>query len=145
MATALQKTIKSYIDSNGLSVAGMEREAGLRINVIRNILRGQSKRPTAETLQALAKLMGCSIQDLLFENDERVNSEQGADDTVIENPGVLKDILDLTFEVCHDKQVHLTTKQISSILENAYLYSMKKTPPGIDRVFIEWYLSKILD
>ena len=63
--TALQQKIQNYITTHKLSVAGFERDAGLKTNVVRNILRGQSKRPTGETLQAIARMMECTVQDLL--------------------------------------------------------------------------------
>lgn len=145
MTTALQKTLQTYIDQNGLSVAGMERQAGLRINVVRNILRGQSKRPTAETLQALAKLMGCSIQDLLSEDDDKISDRfQGKIDLKIDNPDILRMSLDTILKICDEKGMHLKMKQIVSTMDEVYTYSIKKDPPEVDRTFVEWYLSKII-
>lgn len=144
METALQQTIQGYIDKNGLSVAGMERNAGLRVNVIRNVLRGQSKRPTTQTLQALAKLMGCEIQDLLSEDgDHSTSSIQMASETVIKKPEILKKVLDVALEVCDKTDITLTMKQLSSILDEVYSYTIKKSPPEVDADFVKWYISKI--
>ena len=145
MATALQRILQDYMDQHGLSVAAMEREAGLRLNVVRNILRGQSKRPTAETLQSLANLMGCTIQDLLSEEGNKVGTKTyGASETVISDPKLLKEVLDVVFQVCDKKGAQLTMKQLSPVLDEIYTYSAQKSPPEVDKTFVEWYLNKVI-
>jgi len=76
MATALQMKIQGYLDQNHLSMKGLERKAGVKVNTVRNILRGQSKRPSGETLQALAKILGCTIFDLLRDPQESPETRQ---------------------------------------------------------------------
>ncbi len=143
MATALQNILQDYIDQNGLSIAGMERQAGLKINVIRNILRGQSKRPTAETLQAISKLMGCSIQDLLQGGEDSDSAQSPSSDQLIEHPEMLKEITLALLDASQKKDVPLTFKQFSRALEECYAYSLKKTPPLVDHTFIEWILGRV--
>lgn len=145
MTTVLQRTLQGYLDKNGLTVAGMERDAGLKINVIRNILRGQSKRPTAETLQALSRLMGCSIQDLLSEDETTVSTKPHSQtETKILSPEILTQIVEVVFQVCKEKGRELTIRQLSGILEEVYTYSMAKKPPAVDKTFIEWYVMKVV-
>ena len=143
MTTALQNMLQDYIDQNGLSIAGMERQAGLKINVIRNILRGQSKRPTAETLQAISKLMGCSIQDLLQGGEVSDSVQSTSSDQLIEHPEMLKEITVVLMDASQKKNIQLTFKQFSRALEESYAYSLKKTPPLIDHTFIEWILGRV--
>ena len=61
MQSGLQKRIKNYLDATGLSVSSLEKKAGLKTNVARNILTGQSKKPGAVTLQPIADVIGCLV------------------------------------------------------------------------------------
>jgi transcriptional regulator with XRE-family HTH domain len=78
MASTLQMKIQDYLDRNYLSMKAMERKAGVKVNTVRNILRGQSKRPSGETLHALAKILECTVYDLLRGPQE--SSEAGSSD-----------------------------------------------------------------
>lgn len=145
METGLQRKIKNYLDATGLSVAALERQAGLKTNVARNILRGQSKKPTAVTLQAIADVMGCTVHDLLGVKKEFHKTEGGMkfdDSPIIENPELLKKILDCILKIAQDNSQQLSIHQTAVILEEIYSYTIKKSPPDIDMVFVDWYMKK---
>lgn len=145
MDSNLQRKIQNYLDTTGLSVAALERQAGLKTNVARNILRGQSKKPTAVTLQAIANVMGCTVQDLLGVKKE-FHKADGAmrfdDSPTVENPELLKKVLDCILKISRDNSHHLSIHQTAIILEEIYSYSIKRSPPNIDMVFVEWYMKR---
>ncbi|NUB35688.1 helix-turn-helix domain-containing protein [Azospirillum brasilense] len=58
----------------------LERRAGLREGAAKNILRGKSKNPRADTLQKLAQALGCSVADLTGES----HAKQIADDSYMD-------------------------------------------------------------
>ena len=150
MQTVLQKRLRNYLDSTGLSVAALERQAGLRINVARNILRGQSKKPTAETLQAISSVMGCTVADLLgvkrdvfpLENSLRHEQTRTEPSPMVENPEIFKDALATILSVSQEEECPLTVDQALLILGEVYTYSVKKPLPQIDRDFIKWFMEK---
>jgi transcriptional regulator with XRE-family HTH domain len=147
MDSNLQRKIKVYLESTGLSVAALERQAGLKTNVARNILRGQSKKPTGETLQAIAAVMECSIQDLLQGGG---GSGQMKDYTppklspVVEYPELLNEALCCILKTAKNNGYKLTLQQITLILEEVYAYTIKKAPPNIDMDFIEWFVKRTI-
>ena len=71
----IKYAILSRLKSLNLSIAGLERKAGLKINVARNIIAGYSKKPSAETLHAIAKALGCSVDNLLSRNSQNNNNQ----------------------------------------------------------------------
>jgi transcriptional regulator with XRE-family HTH domain len=147
MASVLQKKILDYLDKSGLSVAALERKAGLKTNVARNILRGQSKRPTAVTLQALAEILGCQVKDLLEGRSESTTIEGSSDEQralIVDYPEVLKDCLDSIIKISIEHTYRLSVKQTLFIMEEAYLYGIKKDPPSADTAFIKWIIDKTI-
>lgn len=141
----MQKKIKNYIENTGVSVAEFERKAGIKTNVARNILRGQSKRPTGETLQAIANFIGCSMQDLLPKesNPSQLNAKMLAEPAItIEYPELLNETLNYILKINKENKYGLSLKQAVIILEEAYSYSIEKGSPQIDKDFIEWFIKK---
>src|SRR5205814_1517973 len=101
-----------------------------KINVARNILRGQSKKPTAETLQAIANVMECTVQDLLGVKKEIFSSttcrtpEDGS--PLLEYPEIFGESVQRALEVVADNKYKLTVKQLLTLVEEVYAYSIKK-------------------
>lgn len=147
MESFLQKRIRNYLDATGLSISALERKAGLRINVARNILRGQSKRPTAETLQAIATAMECTVQDLLGVQKEVLPSQIKSpveSGLFLESPEVLNESLQSILQVIQENDYKLTVKQTLLLLEEVYAYTVKKNPPKIDPDFVEWFVKRTI-
>ncbi|MBY0500424.1 MAG: helix-turn-helix transcriptional regulator [Alphaproteobacteria bacterium] len=147
MQSFLQKRIRNYLDSTGLSISALERKAGLRINVARNILRGQSKRPTAETLHAIATAMECTVQDLLGVQKEVLPSQikhPAESGLFLESPEVLNEALQCILQVIQSNGYKLTVKQTLLLLEEVYAYTLKKSPPKVDADFVEWFVKRTI-
>lgn len=147
MESFLQKKIRNYLDATGLSISALERRAGLKINVARNILRGQSKRPTAETLQAIAIAMDCTVQDLLgvqketFPSQVKQPIESGL---FLKSPELLNESLQCILQVIQNNDYKLTLKQTLLLLEEVYAYTLKKNPPKVDPDFVEWFVKRTI-
>ena len=143
MESGLQKKIRGFLGSTGLSVSALERKAGLKTNVARNILRGQSKKPTAETLQAIASVMGCSVSDLLGVQKTTINVKEDTS-PAIEYPELLKELLNTILEATGKNNQLLTLEKFLLILKETYTYSLQKHPPQIDQNFVEWFVKRTL-
>lgn len=139
MSTALQKNIRDYIEEHRLPIAAFEREAGLKTNVLRNVLRGDTKRPTSDTLQTIAAYMKCTVSELLGE-ENRVKSFQEDLSPVLEDPQTLICSLEVTTQKAHERGPPLTVKQALSLAETVYKYALKKDPPHVDPDFVSWLL-----
>ncbi|OJW54581.1 MAG: hypothetical protein BGO67_10570 [Alphaproteobacteria bacterium 41-28] len=146
MESGLQKRIKNYLENTGFSVASLERKAGLKTNVVRNILRGQSKRPTGETLQAIAKVMECTVQDLLEGKTSPIKEDIGIfphESPMVQFPDTLSEVLQSVLKVNKDKDYKFTVHQTLRIVEEIYSYTIKKDPPKIDIDFVEWFVQRV--
>ncbi len=66
MCNVIQKNIKRLLKDQNLSIAELERRAGLRHSVI-NIVHGRSKNPSVKIAHAIAKELGCTMEELLSE------------------------------------------------------------------------------
>lgn len=145
--TFLQRRLTNYLEATGLSVVGLERKAGLKTNAVRNILRGQSKKPTAETLQALANVMKCTVADLLGVKMETFKSEIRPlyDETpLLEYPELLNESLHTVLQIIKDNNYKLTVQQTLLIVGEVYAYTIKKNPPKIDQDFVEWFIKRTI-
>lgn len=145
MESFLQRKLRNYLESTGLSVPALERKAGLKMNVARNILRGQSKKPTADTLQALANAMECEVSDLLGIKKESFTSEmKPADDgsPLMDRPQILQESLQSILKVINETESQVTLKQALQMLEEVYIYSVEIDSPQIDEHFVKWFVKR---
>lgn len=65
MTSVVKEKITEYMKAEKLSIAELERRAGLSIHSVRNILKGRIKKPSAQSLQAIAEALNCSLSDLI--------------------------------------------------------------------------------
>lgn len=143
MTTPLQETLKAYLEKHGLSVAELERQAGLKLNVLRNIIKGQSRKPTAETLRGIAGAIGCSVEDLLAGRTETTSEfNKLLNSPKVEHPQLLQDTLKAILDYAKRNKLTFTVQQTLFILEETYAYFIQKTPPQIDTDFMDWFIGK---
>lgn len=67
---ALADRIQSRLEATGLSANAASTFAGLGRDYVRDILRGKVKEPSADRLDRLATVLGCSLAYLLGSSDE---------------------------------------------------------------------------
>ncbi|HQS93749.1 MAG TPA: hypothetical protein PK010_03750 [Alphaproteobacteria bacterium] len=143
MTSALQKKIRDHLDRTGNSIAGFEREAGLKTNVLRNILNGYSVKPTTNTLNALARAMNLSVPALL-DREEKPFSRFEEDSLVIEKPELMVEALQAILRVAAEHRHKLTVYKACLMLDEIYAYTVQKKLPAIDEEFISWFVLKTL-
>jgi transcriptional regulator with XRE-family HTH domain len=145
MESGLQKRIKNYLETMNLTVTAFERKSGLKTNVVRNILRGQSKKPTGETLQAIANVMECTIQDLLEGKSALHREEMGVsphESPAVQFPEILNEILGCVQIMSKKNKYKLSVHQTLRLVEEIYSYTIKKNPPKVDTDFVEWFVER---
>jgi len=141
MSGSLAHKIKGLIDSKDLSVQGLEKKAGLKINAVRNILTGHSKKPSAETLLAVAKALDCSISDLLEEESPHKRKE-AFKDMKFSNHTLLSNITTYIIKVYGNHGEDLSSRELMTASQEIYTYSCENNNGVFDEKFAKWLLDK---
>lgn len=144
----LQNYIRKKLEEKNMSINALERVAGLKTNAIHNILKGASRNPKKETLQAIATTFECSVKDLL-EGDTEEDSSSSIDQKTssldagpIWDPNLYIRIIETLSPILEDKTVCPSTKKIHSIIWEIYLYSIAHEDRKVDHRFVEWIANK---
>lgn len=149
MSTSIAKQISVRMKAKNLSIHTLEREAGLKTHAVRNILRGKSKRPSADILQAVADVLGCTVKDLLTNQDifQEENFSELKDErlnTTYAYPTLYAETVQFVNEVLQQKDEHATVKQAQTCFEEIYFNSAQKDPSKVDKEFGEWWIDLVL-
>jgi len=144
MSTHLANQISTRMRAKNLSVASLEREAGLKSHSVRNILRGRSKRPSAEVLLAVADVLGCTINELMVKEDIFENIGYSGDKQEILNaPYVPSNLMKTAVQVVNDKvkrkRKTLTLKQFLSCAEEVYIHALQRGGK-VDEAYADWFI-----
>jgi transcriptional regulator with XRE-family HTH domain len=145
----LRAQIKSRIENMAINIRALERKAGLSVGTLNNIINGASANPTAETLNALANVFECSVDELL-NRPKKVVTEQQNNNTLkaLEsfqwNPSLFNSIIHELNNQILAKKTPLNAGKALYISEEVYLYCLKKQKNDVDSSLIEWLLDKSL-
>lgn len=144
MSTHLANQISSRMRAKNLSVASLEREAGLKNHAVRNILRGKSKRPSAEVLLAVADVLGCSINDLMVKEDIFENTGYSGDKQEILNSDYIpSDLMEQAVKVVNaklsKKRKRLSLKQFLDCVEEVYIHGLQRGE-SVDEAYADWFI-----
>jgi transcriptional regulator with XRE-family HTH domain len=144
----LRTQIKNRMESLGINVRALERKAGLNTGAVNNILNGASANPTAETLNALANAFDCMVDELLGRSALQTSSELEIN---IDNfhsyqwsPTLYASIVAELNKQIAEKQINITSEKALYIIQEVYLYSLKKHKEAADGSLIDWLLDKYL-
>jgi transcriptional regulator with XRE-family HTH domain len=135
MAACLKKNILRLIDEQGLTVTDLERQAGLKKSVVRNIIQDKSKNPTYSTLQAIAKELGCNVESLVG----------GTDNTKFKKSQLKKTNMGFMIEALEELNVFVTghniiptSNKLVSCLQETHDYAVDNNLDKIDVRFLKW-------
>ena len=140
----LKEKIIEKMKAKNLSIAKLEKEAGLTIHSVRNILKGRIKNPRAEVLLSVAEALECSLLDFMNPSCLPKISEGKSyiitkKETALDYPDLMmactNAIMSLSEEIkclCVDDYVE--------IVKTLYLYSLPSEPKIPDIKFAKWLL-----
>lgn len=148
MASALKEKIIERMEAKNFSIAELERRAGLSIHSVRNILKGRIKKPSAQSLQAIAEALECSIIDLMSATSAiEAGFSHDVDRKIKKRPPL--DYPELML-ACSEKimeriiEKNLVTKvsidEYFEVIKKVYLYSSREEPRHVDIRFAEWLI-----
>lgn len=145
----LKQKLREKLTEQNLSIAGLERKAGLRMSAVRNILRGQTKKPSAYTLKKIAIALNCEIDDLIVEerlvnkNDHFQREGRQKSSFKVEEPDLLQQVAETLMTILKARSLDLTIDQVLKIIKESYTFSVKSGKKTVDHHFIEWMIDKI--
>lgn len=134
--------LKERMQIQGISAHRLEQEAGLKRSAVQNILHGRSRKPSAEILHAIAKILGCSITDLLGDSSSVSSFSKAAiaDETL--NFRLYDEAVKRTYNILK-KEEQLPSKQKTlEFINEIYQYSMDNKIDTIDMRFASWLAQK---
>ena len=143
----LRSKIQAYLVDHAISLKAFERMTGLKYRSLSNIMYGQSNRVSIFTYAKIAKVMGCTVEELMGKQ-EKVSPKDPLKVSVKDSPTIsdgkmLLAHLDLILRICKDNGVLLSPRQVCRMLEQSYLFTTKSEDKSPDRTFINWLLERV--
>ena len=144
----LKEKIIDYMKEKKLSIAALERQAGLSIHSIRNILKDRIKKPSAQSLQIIAETVECSLADLIQKSPYRNRKIKKIIRPLIkkENCMILDDIelmrecSQTIITLVKDEGKSLSINDYLNILKNVYSYSASEKIRKVAHKFSKWFI-----
>jgi transcriptional regulator with XRE-family HTH domain len=145
--TPLQIRLKKKITEAGLSAHALEKQAGLRRSAVQNILYGKSKKPSAEILGAITKILGCSINELLGTSEENptvgiYTQSQNDDGIAILDTSLYAKAVQHANLLFKSNQLAPNKQDALNYINEIYQYSLNSNKNDIDITFAEWLAKK---
>jgi transcriptional regulator with XRE-family HTH domain len=151
MATALKERIIERMEAKNLSIAELERRAGLSIHSVRNILKGRIKKPSAQSLQAIAEALECSIIDLINHSSSSGEiypsefKEKAKKHSPLDYPDLMLECSQKVLEIIEEKNCTISVDEFMEVLKKVYFYSSREEPRKLDTRFAEWLVESQFD
>ncbi len=144
MSQILQANIKHRINKIGLSVSELERISGLKQGSIQNILLGRSKNPGIEIISALAKELGCSIEELIY-SSSKLTKQKELNKQTLKNlpwePDLFINASIFVKDYIAKNKIKATLDKIIECVQEIYAYSIDDNSTTIDQKFGEWIVA----
>ena len=139
---SLKSKIESEIKKKNWSVHALERQAGLKPSAIQNILRDRSKNPSISMIQAIASALGCSITDLIDENENKDKKNDKTElykNTYSWDQPLFCACMQEFLLVISQEQIYFTDQaKICEIINKLYNYCCMNDLKKPDRNFLKW-------
>jgi|GEM_PF-1410209 len=134
--TILQTNLYKFIRERNIQITELERKASLKKNSVYNIIKGISKKPSAEILQTIADTLGVSIKDL-YDPNTKTNDYLNKDDY-----NLLEKILPEITKTIDKLNLVVSEIEFSQVLSEVFRYYRPVSDELIDGKVIEWILQK---
>lgn len=143
MAHSVAEKIRHKIESQNLSVMGLEKKAGLKVHAVQNILSGQSKKPNVDTLVAVANALGCTLSDLIDGAPASKTSSSNSKTDSFSNWELLEEIN--IYVVREMKKIHnnISPLVFSETIQEIYAYCEDIGNGAFDKGFATWVLKRL--
>lgn len=153
MKTALHDKLKEKLMEAGISVHALEKQAGLKRSAVQNILHGKSKKPSAEILYAITKVLGCSIQDLIghkdtsnhsaFSQPNYLSTEDTTENNIPLNTDLYINAGKTAAKIFKSQNFNPNQTLALKYIQEIYQYSLNSKQEDIDQRFALWLFEKL--
>lgn len=135
MNDTIQKNIKRQLQAKNMTAAELERRTGIPHAVI-NILHGRSKNPSIKTAQAIAKELGCTVEELITDENAITTPAYAW------NPQIYTAALTAINSCIQQMQLQPKPETVGQWLTEVYNYTIGSPTTNVDQRFVEWLLSR---
>jgi transcriptional regulator with XRE-family HTH domain len=147
MKTIIAKQIHARMKAKNISTIEIERQAGVKPHAVRNILRGNSKRPSVDIVYAVARVLNCTVDDLIqgmniFTDDKKGETREELIAQTYK-AGLLAETVKLIDAKVNQGKHNLTVHQVLTCVEETYLQSLQKGVQKVNHEFADWFLQLI--
>ncbi|MEK6733866.1 MAG: helix-turn-helix transcriptional regulator [Pseudomonadota bacterium] len=138
----LQEQIQTRMVDKNLNARELERRAGLKISAVRNILSGKSSNPGIEVISSIAKLLGCSTDELIGTAAQSSNKPEAAKPKAITvwNYDLYQSCLKEVQNYLQSNNLKAQAEQILSFVRETYVYSLAGNNNKADMRFVKWII-----
>ena len=143
----LQNNLQTKMTERKISAAELGRNAGLNESAVRNILNGKSNNPGIESLSAIANSLGCSIDELVGQDELDKLKPASSDiprsttrEITIWDADLYQACTIAVESYLKDRSYKPNGEQILFFIKEAYLYAIKVNDSKPDTKFIHWLL-----
>lgn len=142
----LQTQIKTRVKDKELTIAELERMAGLKAGAILNIMNGRSNNPGIEFVATIAKTLNCSVDELINStisadgNQEDTDHDEASHDSkqVAWDVDLYQDCTNKVLEHLKNKNITPDHEKVSSLIREVYLFAMEGNETKADPRFTKW-------
>lgn len=142
----LQQKLQEKMSAMSISAHALEKQAGLKPSAVQNIIHGRSKKPSAEILFAVAKILGCQPDELIGKNEHFLsgmpihNSTSHAQSEL--NFELYSQAVTISAEIFKTRTIATPKQKAIQFIEEIYAYSIENALETIDNRFATWLANK---
>lgn len=146
----LKEILRKKMAEANLSAHALEKNAGLKRSAVQNILYGKSKKPSAEILGAITKVLGCSISDLLGETNNKpahnkIPLSPADDDNNVLDANLYAEAVKVANIIFETHNIIPNKQSALNFINEIYQYSLTNNKNEIDFNFAAWLAKRSLD
>lgn len=131
--------IRKIIKDKHLSVAAAERKAGLKRNIIQNILYGRSKVPSLKTVQAIADALECNLEEIV--DASHILQENKPPQTKTSwDSDIYSHAVERVTHAADMRGLVTFYEDMIPVINDAYLYAVENDLTTLDDPIINWLL-----
>lgn len=137
--------LQEHFENNDINLSSFENNAGLKRNVIYNILYDKSKNPTIENIVKIADALNCSIDELLGRDEFFKNYIKNYRSGIEYNEKLFDEVQRTVTKYVKDNNINkVSLGDIIYLIEEIYEYSKNTNNQILDEKFALWILKNQL-
>lgn len=142
MYNNLRIKINETLKDKNLSPTEVERDAGLKVGLLRAFLNGRVNEPKFDTVVQVAKVLKIDISELVS-GESTENIIIPIDENSNWNETLFKSIIDITIKELKKQSKPIRFQKVMETIEEIYDFSQKYRNGTIDEEFSKWIINKI--